>query len=108
LAAVRKQLRLRLVEQVVVVKAAAVIELDREIASPRSKCYDVAHRWMQHGSRSKGWSMAFKSPILAMFLKSFKAAAGEGAALELKMRLLAGKIPALQSYTHQRNRRSGA
>jgi hypothetical protein len=47
--------------------------------------------------------MAFKSPILTMFLESFKAAAGEGAALELKMRLLAGKIPALQSYTHQRN-----
>jgi hypothetical protein len=46
--------------------------------------------------------MAFKSPLLHLFLGQFKAAAGEGAALELKMRLLAGKIPALQKYAHQR------
>jgi hypothetical protein len=46
--------------------------------------------------------MAFKSPLLQLYLEPFKAAAGEGAALELKMRLLAGKIPALQKYTHQR------
>jgi len=37
-----------------------------------------------------------------LYLGSFKAAAGDGAALELKMRLLVGKIPALQKYTHQR------
>src|SRR5262249_27796211 len=36
-----------------------------------------------------------KSPIMAMFLEPFKAAAAEGAALELKLRLLAGTIPAL-------------
>ena len=42
------------------------------------------------------------SIILEMHLESFKDAAGEGAILELKMRLLAGTIPALQSYTHQR------
>jgi hypothetical protein len=46
--------------------------------------------------------MASKSLLLPLYLDSFKAAAGEGAALELKMRLLAGKIPALQKYTHQR------
>jgi len=46
--------------------------------------------------------MAFKSPVLKLYLGRFKAAAGEGAALELKMRLLAGKIPALQKYAHQR------
>jgi len=40
---------------------------------------------------------------LAMYLEPFKAAAGEGAALELKMRLVAGKIPALQKYAHQRD-----
>jgi hypothetical protein len=44
-----------------------------------------------------------KSPVLEMYLEAFKAAAGEGAALELKMRLLAGTIPTLQKYTHQRN-----
>jgi hypothetical protein len=44
-----------------------------------------------------------KSPVLAMYLEPFKDAAGEGAALELKMRLLAGKIPVLQNYTHQRD-----
>ena len=36
--------------------------------------------------------MALPSPALAMYLEPFKAAAGEGAALELKMRLLAGKL----------------
>jgi hypothetical protein len=34
-----------------------------------------------------------KSPVLAMYLEPFKDAAGEGAALELKMRLLAGRYP---------------
>jgi hypothetical protein len=37
----------------------------------------------------------------AMFLSAFKAAAAEGAAVELKMRLLAGKIPALQKHAHK-------
>lgn len=32
----------------------------------------------------------------AMFIPAFKGAAAEGAVVELKMRLLAGKIPALQ------------
>lgn len=35
-----------------------------------------------------------QSPALRMFLSSFKAAAAEGAAFELKMLLLAGSIPA--------------
>ena len=42
-----------------------------------------------------------KSPVLALHLASFKEAAGEGAALELKLRLLAGKVPALRKYAHQ-------
>jgi hypothetical protein len=46
--------------------------------------------------------VVFKSPLLKLYLEPFKAAAGEGAALELKMRLLAGKIPALQKYAHER------
>lgn len=37
----------------------------------------------------------------AMFLPAFKAAAAEGAAVELKMRLVAGKIPALQKHAHR-------
>jgi|GEM_PF-2194744 len=40
------------------------------------------------------------SIVLEMFLGPFKDAAAEGAALELKMRLLAGKIPALQKHAH--------
>ena len=40
---------------------------------------------------------------MAMFLEPFKAAAAEGAAVELKLRLLAGTIPALQKYAHQRH-----
>ena len=39
--------------------------------------------------------MPVKSPAMAMFLEPFKAAAAEGAAVELKLRLLAGTIPAL-------------
>jgi hypothetical protein len=38
-----------------------------------------------------------------MFLPAFKAAAAEGAVLELKLRLLAGKVPALQKYAHQKH-----
>lgn len=37
----------------------------------------------------------------AMFLPAFKVAAAEGAVVELKMRLLAGKIPALQKHAHR-------
>ena len=44
--------------------------------------------------------MPGRSIILAMFLEAFKNAAAEGAALELKMRLLAGKIPELRKHTH--------
>jgi hypothetical protein len=40
--------------------------------------------------------------MLAMFLEPFKTAAAEGAAVELKMRLLAGTIPALAKYAHQK------
>jgi hypothetical protein len=39
---------------------------------------------------------------LMMFLEPFKTAAAEGAVVELKLRLLAGKIPALQKYAHQK------
>ena len=35
-----------------------------------------------------------QSIALEMFLEPFKIAAAEGAAVELKMRLLAGKVPA--------------
>ncbi len=34
-------------------------------------------------------------------LGEFKAAAGEGALVELKLRFLAGKLPGLQTYAHQ-------
>jgi len=37
-----------------------------------------------------------------MFLEPFKTAAAEGAVVELKLRLLAGKLPALQKYAHQK------
>jgi len=46
--------------------------------------------------------MPVKSISMMMFLEPFKAAAAEGAVVELKPRLLAGKIPALQKYAHQR------
>jgi hypothetical protein len=42
------------------------------------------------------------SILMMMFLEPFKAAAAEGAVVELKLRLLAGKIPALQKYAHQK------
>jgi hypothetical protein len=44
-----------------------------------------------------------KSPALALFLDYFKAAAAEGAVLELKLRLLAGTVPGLQKYAHEQN-----
>ena len=37
-----------------------------------------------------------------MFLDFFKAAAAEGAVIELKLRFLAGKVPPLQKYAHQK------
>lgn len=43
-----------------------------------------------------------KSPALVLFLGQFKEAAAEGAVVELKLRLLAGKVPALQKYAHQK------
>ena len=39
---------------------------------------------------------------MALFLEPFKAAAAEGAVVELKLRLLAGKVPALQKYAHKK------
>lgn len=38
------------------------------------------------------------SPSRTLFLEPFKSAAAEGAVVELKLRLLAGSIPALQKY----------
>ena len=43
-----------------------------------------------------------KSPS-EIFFDQYKAAAAEGAAVELKLRLLADKIPALQQYAHAQN-----
>ena len=39
---------------------------------------------------------------MALFLEPFKAVAAEGAVVELKLRLLAGKVPALQKYAHKK------
>src|SRR5271165_2838126 len=44
-----------------------------------------------------------KSPIMELFLERFKAAAAEGAAVELKLRVLAGKVPGLEKYAHQKH-----
>lgn len=38
--------------------------------------------------------------MLHLFLPDYRAAAAEGAVLELKMRLLADKVPVLQSFAH--------
>jgi hypothetical protein len=43
---------------------------------------------------------ACESLALALFLEPFKAAAAEAAALELKLRLLAGTVPALAVFTN--------
>lgn len=40
---------------------------------------------------------------MAMFLEPFKTAAADGAVVELKLRMLAGKVPALQKYAHKKN-----
>lgn len=44
--------------------------------------------------------MRFPSDI---FVDQYKAAAAEGAVVELKLRLLADKIPALQKYAHEKS-----
>lgn len=46
--------------------------------------------------------MSAQSISMVMFLDAFKIAAAEGAVVELKLRLLAGKFPALQKYAHQK------
>jgi len=46
--------------------------------------------------------MSQQSVIMAMFLEPFKAAAAEGAVVELKLRLLAGTLPTLRKYAHSR------
>ena len=46
--------------------------------------------------------MPGQSISMMMFLEPFKAAAAEGAVVELKLRLLAGKFPTLQKYAHQK------
>jgi hypothetical protein len=46
--------------------------------------------------------MPGKSISMFLHLTAFKDAAAEGAAVELKMRLLAGKIPVLQKHAHCR------
>ena len=43
-----------------------------------------------------------QSISMMMFLEPFKAAAADGAVVELKLRLLVGKIPALRKYAHQK------
>lgn len=64
----------------------------RQIGGVHSKEYTPVNA----GFRSE------RPPSIAMnmFLDAFKNAAAEGAAVELKMRLLAGKIPALQKDAH--------
>jgi hypothetical protein len=49
------------------------------------------------------WKLPLPSIGMSMFLESFKTAAAEGAVVELKLRLLAGKIPALHQYAHQKD-----
>ena len=49
-----------------------------------------------------GSQMPGESISMMMFLEPFKAAAAEGAVVELKLRLLAGKFPTLQKYAHQK------
>jgi hypothetical protein len=41
------------------------------------------------------------SIVMALFEGAFRSAAAEGAVVELKMRLVAGKIPALQKHAHK-------
>lgn len=43
-----------------------------------------------------------QSMAMMMFLEPFKAAAAEGAVVELKLRLLSGSIPALQAHATER------
>ena len=48
-----------------------------------------------------GGYIPVQSISMMMFLEPFKAAAADGAVVELKLRMLAAKIPALQEYAHQ-------
>ena len=43
------------------------------------------------------------SPPHVVFLEQYKFASGEGAVVELKLRLLADKIPSLQKFAHAQN-----
>jgi len=38
---------------------------------------------------------------MTLFLEQFRTAAADGAVVELKLRLLAGKVPSLQKYAHE-------
>jgi hypothetical protein len=42
---------------------------------------------------------------MEMFLERFKATAAEGEAVELKLRVLAGKVPRLEKYAHEKHLR---
>ena len=39
--------------------------------------------------------------VMALYEEAFRAAAADGAVVELKLRLVAGKVPALQKYAHK-------
>jgi hypothetical protein len=43
-----------------------------------------------------------ESIVMKMFLNDFKSAAAEGAVVELKLRMVAGKIPTLREQAHQK------
>lgn len=45
--------------------------------------------------------MSEQSITMTLFLEPFRTAAADGAVVELKLRLLAGKIPSLQKYAHE-------
>jgi hypothetical protein len=44
-----------------------------------------------------------KSTVMEMFLERFKATAAEGVAVELKLRVLAGKVPGLRKVRAWKN-----
>src|ERR1700733_2964933 len=46
---------------------------------------------------------AMKSIVMEMFLEPFKAAAADGAVVELKLRLVAAKVPALRKRAHKKH-----
>jgi hypothetical protein len=65
--------------------------------SPVTTCGIIRLRYYQTEER-----IHVKSLALALFLEPFKAAAAEGAVVELKLRLLAAKVPELQKYAHEK------